>query len=145
MILSKYSCFHIHIQWLSFLSFKFSSLHLQINFYSVKWSESHSVMSDSLRPHGLYSPWNSLGQTTGMSSSCLLQRIFPTQGLNPGLPHCKWILYQESGFTLPQGKSKSAGVGRLSLLQRIFIPRNWTRFSHIAGRFFANWAIMLVH
>ena len=46
-------------------------------------SESHSVMSDSLRPHGLYSPWNSLGQNTGMGSLSLLQRIFPTQGLNP--------------------------------------------------------------
>ena len=29
-------------------------------------SESHSVMSDSLRPHGLYSPWNSPGQNTGV-------------------------------------------------------------------------------
>ena len=41
-----------------------------------------------------YSPWNSLGQNTGMGSFCLLQEIFPTQGLNPGLPHCRQILYQ---------------------------------------------------
>ena len=52
-------------------------------------SESHSVMSDSLRPHGLYSPWNSPGQNTGVGSLSLLQRIFPTQGLNPGLLHCR--------------------------------------------------------
>ena len=32
----------------------------------VKWSESHSFVSDSLWPHGLYSPWNSLGQDTGV-------------------------------------------------------------------------------
>ena len=59
-------------------------------------SESHSVVSDSLRPHALYSPWNSLGQNTGVGSLSLLQGIFPTQGLNPGLPHCRRILYQLS-------------------------------------------------
>jgi len=44
--------------------------------------------------HGLCSPWNSPGQNTGVGSLSLLQGIFPTQGLNPGLPHCKQILYQ---------------------------------------------------
>ena len=55
---------------------------------------SRSVMSDSLRPHGLYSPWNSPGQNTGVGSLSLFQGIFPTQGLNPGLLHCRRILYQ---------------------------------------------------
>ena len=50
---------------------------------------SHSVMSDSLQPQGLYSPWNSPGQNTGVGSLSLLQGIFPTQGSNPGLPHCR--------------------------------------------------------
>ena len=59
-------------------------------------SESHSVVSDSLRPHGLYSPWNSPGQNPGVGSLSLLQGIFPTQGLNPGFPHCRQILYQLS-------------------------------------------------
>ena len=59
-------------------------------------SASHLVVSDSLQPHGLYSPWNSLGQNTGMGNLSLLQGIFPTQGLNPGLPHCRQILYQLS-------------------------------------------------
>ena len=62
----------------------------------VKESESRSVVSNSLRPHGLYSPWNSLGQNTGVGSCSLLQGIFPTQGMDPGLPHCRWILYQLS-------------------------------------------------
>ena len=53
-------------------------------------------MSDSLRPHGLYSPWNSPGQNTSVCSLSLLQGIFATQGSNPGLPHCRWILYQLS-------------------------------------------------
>ena len=52
-------------------------------------------MSDSLWPHG-YSPWNSLGQNTGVGSLSLLQGIFPAQGLNPGLPRCRRILYQLS-------------------------------------------------
>ena len=59
-------------------------------------SESHSVVFNSLRPHGLYSPWNSPGQNTGVGSLSIFQRIFPTQGSNPGLPHCRWILYQLS-------------------------------------------------
>ena len=59
-------------------------------------NESHSVVSNSLQPHGLYSPWNSPGKNTGVSSLSLLQGIFPTQGLNPGLWHCSWILYQLS-------------------------------------------------
>ena len=49
----------------------------------VQNSESHSVISDSLRSHELYSPWNSPGQNTGVGSLSLLQGIFPTQGLNP--------------------------------------------------------------
>ena len=53
-------------------------------------------MSDSLQPHGLYSPWNSLRQNTGVGSLSLLQGIFPTQGSNPGLLPCRQILYQLS-------------------------------------------------
>ena len=41
-------------------------------------------------------PWNSPGQNTGVGSLSLLQGIFPTQGSNPGLPHCRQILYQLS-------------------------------------------------
>ena len=56
-------------------------------------------MSDSLWPHGLYSPWNSPDHNTGVGSLSLLQGIFPTQGSNPGLPHCRGILYQLSHNT----------------------------------------------
>ena len=62
----------------------------------VKWSESLSVVSDSLWPHGPYSPWNSPGQNTELASRSLLQGIFPTQGSNSGLPHCRRILYRLS-------------------------------------------------
>ena len=50
----------------------------------------------TLRPHGLYSPWNSPGQNTGVGSLYLLHGIFPSQGSNPGLPHCRQIPYQLS-------------------------------------------------
>ena len=42
------------------------------------------------------STWNSPGKNTGVGNLFLLQGIFPTQGSNPGLPHCRWILYHLS-------------------------------------------------
>ena len=59
-------------------------------------TESRSEVSNSLGPCGLYSPWNSPGQNTGVGSLCLLRGIFPIQGSNSGLPHSRWILYQLS-------------------------------------------------
>ena len=63
--------------------------------------DSHSVVSDSLRSHRLkpsrlLCAWNSLRKNTGVGCHSLLQGIFPTQGLNPGLKHCRRILYQLS-------------------------------------------------
>ena len=60
-------------------------------------SVSHSVMPDSLRPHGLQPtsllcPWDFPGKNTGMGCHFLLQGIFPTQGSNPGLLYCRQIL-----------------------------------------------------
>ena len=76
-------------------------------------SESCSVVSDSLRPHELYSPWNSPGQNTGVGSRSLLQGIFPKQHLpklNPGLLHCRRILYQLSH----QGSPKTYVVCKIA-------------------------------
>ena len=92
-------------------------------FSNTNESESRSVVSDSLRSQGLYSPWNSPGQNPGVGSPSLLQGIFPTQWLNPDLPHCRRILLPAE----PQGKPKNTGVGSLSLLQWIFLTQeqNW--------------------
>ena len=79
-------------------------------------SESHAVMSDSLQLHGLYSPWNSPGQNSGVGGLFFLQGIFPTQGSNPDLPHCRRILYQLSH----NGSLRILGAVSLSLLQQIF-------------------------
>ena len=79
-------------------------------------SANQSVMSNSLWPHGLYSPWNSLGQNTGVSSLSFLQGIFPTQGSNSESP----TLQADPLPAEPQGKPKNTRVGNLSLLQWIF-------------------------
>ena len=59
-------------------------------------SQNCSVVSNSLQPHGLYSPWNSPGQNPGVGSLSLLQAIVPIQGSNPGILQRRWILYQLS-------------------------------------------------
>ena len=69
------------------------------NKYMKSESVSFSVVSNSLRPHGLYParllcPWDSLGKNTGVDYHSPPQRIFATQGLNPDLLHCKWILHR---------------------------------------------------
>ena len=100
-------------------------------------NETRSVISDSLWPHGLYSPWNSPGQDTGVGSLSLLQEILPTQGSNPNLPHYWRILYQLTHKGSPR------------ILEWVVYPfssgssqhGNWTGVSCIAGRFFTTWAI----
>ena len=85
------SNYYVRIKWCVFHSFIVPlSLTLSI------WSESSSVVSGSLWPQGLYSPWNSPGQNTGVGSLSLLQGMVSTQGSNPGLPLCRQILYQLS-------------------------------------------------
>ena len=81
-------------------------------------SESGLVVSDSLRPYRLYSPWNSPGQNTGVDSLSLLQGIFPI-GTEPRSPS----LQADSLSAEPQGKPKNTGEGSLSLLQRIFLTQ----------------------
>ena len=74
-----------------------------------KWS--YSVVSDSLQPHGLkptrlLCPWDFPGKNTRVGCHFLLQEIFPTHGLNPGLLHCRQMLYHLSHqaiSSIPQG------------------------------------------
>ena len=80
----------------------------------------------------LCSPWNSPGQNTGVGSLSLLQGIFPTQRLNPGLPHCRWILYQLSH----KGSPRILEWVAYPFYSGSSRPRNWIRVSCIAGGFF---------
>ena len=81
---------------------------LQLKPRTMCLSVRHSVTSDSLRLHG---PWPVKaplsvgvlqGKNTGIGCHSLLQEIFPTQGLNPGLLHCSWVLYYLSHQGSPQ-------------------------------------------
>ena len=107
--------------------------------HGEKWNESEncSFVSDSLRPHVLYNPWNSPADNTGVGSLPLLQGIFPTQGSNPGLLHCRWIIYQLSH----QGSPRILERAALPISGGSSQPRNRTGVSCIEGKFFTNWAM----
>ena len=113
---------------------KWSNMKIVIKLYK---SESHSTVSDSLWPHALYGPWNSLGQNTGVGSLSFLQGILPTQGSNTGLPQWRWILYQMNHKGRP--RILEWVVYLFSSLS--FWPRNWISVSCIAGGCFTNWAV----
>ena len=89
-------------------------------------NESRWVRSDSLQPYELYSPWTSPGQTTGVGSLSLLQGIFPTQGLNPGLLHGRRILYQLSHKGSPLSGERPS-MEKPGMLTAVAPPRPiWT-------------------
>ena len=89
----------------------------------------HSGVSDSLWPHG-----DSPGKNTGVGCHALLQGIIPTQGSNPGLPHCGWILYRLSH----QGNPQILEWVACPFSRGTSWPWNWTRVSCIAGRSFTT-------
>ena len=98
-----------------------------------KWKWSRSVMSDSSWPHGLLPtrllhPWNFPGKSPGVGCHFLLQEIFPTQGLNPGLPNCRQTLYCLSH----QGSLWTLGM-HVSFQIRIFVSSEYMLRSGIAG------------
>ena len=75
----------------------------------------HSVVSDSfpsrvLQAARLLCPWNSPGKNTGVGSHSLLQGIFPTQGLNPGILYCRQVLYCLSHQGSPATGAKSVYI-----------------------------------
>ena len=76
-------------------------------------------------------------QNTGVDSLSLLQGIFSSQGLNPGLPHCRWTLYQLSH----QGNATILEWVAYPFSRGSSWPRIWTGVPCIAGGFFTNWAI----
>ena len=82
-------------------------------------------------PPGSSVQGDSPGKNTGVGCHALLQGIFPTQGSNPGLLYCRWILFfflqVDSLPSEPPGNPKNTGVGSLFLLQCIFSTQesNW--------------------
>ena len=116
-------------------------------------------MSDCLRTHGLWParllcPWDSPGKNAGVGCRSLLQGIFPTQQLNPGLLHCRQILYRLSYREAPKVAQSCPtfcdtmgytvhGILQARILEWVafpfsggsFQPRDQTQVSHIAGGF----------
>ena len=62
--------------------------------------------------------------------------MFPTQGSNSGVPHCREILYHVSY----QGSPRILEWVAYPFSSRSSQPRNWTGVSCIAGKFFTSWA-----
>ena len=79
---------------------------------------------------------DSPGKNTGVGCHALLQGIFPTQGSNPGVPHCRCIIYHLSHQKSPRILKWVAYSFYRGSLQ----PRKWTEDSCIAGRFLTSWA-----
>ena len=134
-LVCMYACIYIYI-YVYIYTHTHTHTHTHTYIYIY---ENCSVVSNSLWPHGLYiySPWNSPGQNTGVSSLSLLQGLFPTQRSNPGLPHCRQILYQLSHKGSPRIVEWVAYPFSRGSSQ----PRNWTGVSCIAGEIFTNWTI----
>ena len=123
------------VTWANYLAFQSLGIPIYKSQNNTE-SEGCSVVCDCLQPHGQYSPRNSPGQNTGMGSLSLLQGIFPTQGSNPGLPHCGQILYQLSH----QGSPRILEQVAYPFSRGSSWPRNWTEVSWIVGQF-TNWPI----
>ena len=125
MIQKSHSWAYIHTKlWLK-------KIHALQSSWNVKVTQS----CPTLQPSGLYTPWDSPGQKTGVDSHSLLQGIFPAQGLNPGLPHCRRILYQLSH----QGSPKILECVAHPFSSGFSQPRNRTVVSCTACRFFTTW------
>ena len=104
-----------------------------------KWNS--LVVSDSLRPLELYSPWNSPGQNTGVGSLSLLHRIFPIQESSQDLLHCRRILYQLSSQGSPESRASClasctssvfARTGHVVALLEYFIFTNSQLIRHLS-------------
>ena len=103
----------------------------------IHWNVlSHSVVSDSLRPHGLWPTrllcsWGFSRQEYWSGLPCPPSGIFPTQGSNPSFPHCRQTLYCLSHQGSPRMLERVAYPFSRGSSQ----PRNGTGVSCTAGRF----------
>ena len=109
-----------------------------INDYAVF---NHSVMSDSLWPHGLWPtrllcPRGFSRQEYWSGLPCPPPGDLPNPGIKPSSSHCRWILHHLSHW----GSPRTLGWVACSFSRGSSKPRNWTGISCIAGGFFSSWA-----
>ena len=70
-------------------------------------------------------PWDFPGKSTGVGCHFLLQRIFLTQGSNPGLPHCRQTLYR-----LSHQESPCCTLNPHNLFRSFYLLTTFTLFTH---------------
>ena len=98
------------LQWLSKQIEQYVTRLLHIVKFQTKWSETRSVVSDSVRPHGLQltrllCPWNSPGKNTGVGSHPFHQGTLPNPGIKSGSPALRAVSLPSE----PLGKPQSLG------------------------------------
>ena len=129
--------------------FCFSNKSIKKYFPLLRWkseSVSHSVVSNSLQPHGLqpvrlFCLWDFPGKNTRVGCHAFLQGIFPTQGSKPGLLHCRWIFYHLSH----QGCTRILEWLDYPFSRRTSWSRNQTGAPCIAGGLFTSRATQEAH
>ena len=98
-------------------------------------SESHSVMSNCLGPRGLYSPWNSLGQNTGVVAV-----PFSRGSSQPGNPTQVSRISGRFFTSWATGKPRILECVAYPFSSGSSRPRNRTRVFYITGGFSTSWA-----
>ena len=113
-------------------------IHIIMSTLSCLVNQSCTTLFDSMdcSPPGSSVHGDSPGKTTGVVFHVLLQGIFSTQGLNPGVPQCRWILHHLSH----QGSPRTLEWVAYPFSRGASWPRNQTSVSCITGGFFTNWA-----
>ena len=123
-----------------------------------EWVKSLS-QSDSLPPHGLQPtrllhPWDFPGKNTGQGCHFFLQEIFLTQGLNPGLPHCRQMLYHLSNQGSPSNSIEEEytvtnntpwlipGMQGYFLLENVIHSNSLKKENHVNNN---NWCRQSIH
>ena len=100
-------------------------------YVGVLWLVTHSCPTlchpMDCSPPGSSVHGDSPGKNSGVGCHALLQGIFPTQGLNPGLPHCRQILYHLSH----QGSPRILEWVAYPFSRGSSQPRNWTGIYHV--------------
>ena len=128
-----------HFLWIFWRFSGWVSLILTFFMYTMLHLVTHSCLT-LWNPKDCSLPGSSVhedspGKNTGVGCHALLQGIFPTQGLNLGLPHCRWILYHLSH----QGNPRILEWVAYLFSRGSLLPRNQTKVSCIADRFFFIW------
>ena len=94
-----------------------------VRLFAIPWT---------LQPTRLLCPWDSPGKNTGVGCHALLQGIFPTQGWNPGLLRCRWMLLPSEPPGQPQANHSDFGFQSRGISPNV--PAEKVRAALLAAR-----------